>query len=84
MKRKNKIKTQSLFSWRDFLLFFAINAFVLTCCTLMLLSDINPVHVNASKNAVKTFFNVIGLSVLFFCCMAFIKNLHLNGQFKKY
>lgn len=65
MKRKNKIKTQSLFSFRDFLLFFTINAFVLTCCTLMLLGDVDPVHVKASKNAVKTFFNVIALSVLF-------------------
>ena len=62
MKNGKKV-TRSLFSLRNYMVFFFGSAFIVTCCILMFTNEIDPPKLE--KRAVATFFNVVFLSFIF-------------------
>lgn len=66
-KEKNKRvlrKKQSLFSVQNYVVFFLINAFTVSCCMIMFLTNLGTLPEHIEKSTILTFFNVIFLSYL--------------------
>ena len=63
MKQQRKIK-RSLFSFKAYILYFILVAFVVTCCMILLLSDLDKENIDFTKNAFSTFLNVLLLSLI--------------------
>ena len=63
MKQQRKIK-RSLFSFKAYILYFILVAFVVTCCMILFLSDLDKENIDFTKNAFSTFLNVLLLSLI--------------------
>ena len=63
MKQQRKIK-RSLFSFKAYILYFILVAFVVTCCMILFLSDLDKEHIDFTKNAFSTFLNVLLLRLI--------------------
>lgn len=63
-KDKNNKASHSLFSLRRYILFFISTAFIVTCCMLLFLTNINLSVETLKENAPQTFINVMFLSLL--------------------
>lgn len=57
-------KMQSLFSMQNYIMFFLINAFTVSSCMIMFLTNLGTLPTHIEKSAVLTFLNVIFLSYL--------------------
>lgn len=64
MKNRKKV-TRSLFSFRNYMVFFLGSAFIVTCCILMFTEPIGIETPEMRKRAIATFFNVMFLSFIF-------------------
>lgn len=64
MKNRKKV-TRSLFSLRNYMVFFLGSAFIVTCCILMFTEPIEIATPEMRKRAIATFFNVVFLSFIF-------------------
>lgn len=62
-KRDSRIN-RSLFSVRQYLLFFALISFIVTCCMVLFLKTLNIELTDIRESAIKTFINVIILSLI--------------------
>ena len=65
MKKCKNTVHSSLFSFRKYLLFFIMIAFVITCSILLFLNGFDLEKYNFRKNAAPTFFNILFLSLIF-------------------
>lgn len=67
MKPRDKRIKHSLFSWGQYVLFFLLISFVVTCSFLLFIDglDINLEQLDIRRSAITTFVNILLLSVLF-------------------
>ncbi len=61
---KNNIR-YSLFSLNEYIFFFVMITFVITCSFFLFLDGLNIEELNITKNAFSTFFNILVLSLIF-------------------
>ncbi|MCM1114778.1 MAG: HAMP domain-containing histidine kinase [Clostridium sp.] len=64
-KRKNNRVSNSLFSISKYIAFFLLTAFIVTCCMMLFLLNIDLSVETLKASAPRTFFNVLFLSLLF-------------------
>jgi len=74
-KELNKLATRSLFSWWNYMIFFLVISFVVSCSFLLFFSGMDISETEVRQNALRTFGNVVILSLLF--CL-------LDGVRRKY
>lgn len=82
MKGKKKIK-RSLFGIRQYLIFFALVAFVVTCSMLLFLNTANIDMRDISNGAIYTFGNVLFLSLTFSVIDAIRRKITVEKPVKK-
>jgi len=63
-KKSDSRVTHSLFSIRQYISFFLLISFILTCCFLLFLSELDIALLDVRKSAVITFGNVLFLSLV--------------------
>ncbi|WP_301624832.1 HAMP domain-containing sensor histidine kinase [Paenibacillus apis] len=61
----NKLATRSLFSWWNYLIFFLVTSYVVGCSFLLFFAGMDISEAEVRQNALRTFGNVVFLSMLF-------------------
>ncbi len=64
-KELSKLTTRSLFSWWNYLIFFLVISYVVGCSFLLFFAGMDISEAEVRQNALRTFGNVIFLSLLF-------------------
>lgn len=65
MRKEKKLVRRSLFSPRKYLIFFVMLCFVITCCMVLFLNDLEIDIRHNRWSAISTFLNIILLSLIF-------------------